>query len=69
MDEVEQVSALIGDIYDASLDPALWCPVLQQIGDFVGGPTAALFAKDDGPQERLRFLPWPIRLLPTPLNM
>lgn len=46
MGEVEQVSALIGDIYDASLDPALWCPVLQQIGGFVGGPAAALFAKD-----------------------
>ena len=46
MGEVEQVSELIGDIYDASLDPALWCPVLQQIGYFVGGPAAALFAKD-----------------------
>ena len=46
MGEVEQVSALIGDIYDASLDPALWCPLLQQIGNFVGGPAAALYAKD-----------------------
>ena len=46
MGEAERVSTLIGDIYDASLDPALWCPVLQQIGDFVGGPAAALYSKD-----------------------
>ena len=46
MGELEQVSELIGDIYDASLDPALWQPVLQQIGDFVGGPAAALYSKD-----------------------
>ena len=46
MGELEQVSDLIGDIYDAPLDPALWQPVLQRIGDFVGGPAAALYSKD-----------------------
>ena len=37
MGELEQVSTLIGNIYDAALDPALWSPVLQRISDFVGG--------------------------------
>ena len=46
MAELELASTLIGDIYDAALDPALWSPVLQHIADFVGGTAAALYAKD-----------------------
>ena len=46
MDEIVQVSALIGDIYDAALDPALWVNVLKNAASFVGGPAAMLFAKD-----------------------
>jgi DNA-binding CsgD family transcriptional regulator len=46
MGELEQVSTLIADIYDAALDPALWSLVLQRIGDFVGGTAAALYSKD-----------------------
>jgi DNA-binding CsgD family transcriptional regulator len=37
---------LIGDIYDAALDPAQWTSVLQRITHFVGGTAAALYAKD-----------------------
>ena len=43
---VEQVSALIGDIYDAAIAPAQWPEVLAQIASFVGGTAAALFCKD-----------------------
>jgi DNA-binding CsgD family transcriptional regulator len=46
MAELEQASTLIGDIYDAALDPALWSPVLQRLANFVGGRAAALCAKD-----------------------
>ena len=46
MDESEIVSRLIGFIYDAALDPGLWPSALQQIGEFVGGPAAALYSKD-----------------------
>src|SRR5215475_15624441 len=35
MQEIERVSALIGDIYDASLDPALWRPVFDKVRDYV----------------------------------
>jgi DNA-binding CsgD family transcriptional regulator len=45
-DEAAQVSSLIGGIYDAALDPDLWPLALKSIGQFVGGPAAALYAKD-----------------------
>ncbi len=36
---------LIGDIYDAALDPSLWADVVGKAGHFVGGPAAAIFSK------------------------
>ena len=35
-----QFSHLIGDIYDAALDPSLWSDVLCDVRDFVGGSAA-----------------------------
>ena len=46
MSEAEQLSALIGDIYDAALDSTLWVGVLENTARFVGGPAAGLFWKD-----------------------
>jgi DNA-binding CsgD family transcriptional regulator len=46
MDETEALSALIGDIYDAALDPTLWPRVVEKAGGFVGGSAASLFARD-----------------------
>jgi DNA-binding CsgD family transcriptional regulator len=46
MSEAEQLSALIGDIYDAALDRALWVGVLEKTARFVGGPAAGLFWQD-----------------------
>lgn len=46
MDNVSQFSSVIGDIYDAALDSTLWPDALQKIAGFVGGPAAALYAKD-----------------------
>ena len=46
MDEAERVSALIGEIYDAALEPVHWPEVLMQMADFVGGSAAAMFWKD-----------------------
>jgi len=45
MSEAEQLSSLIGNIYDAALDPALWPDVLAESARFVGGPSAGLFFK------------------------
>jgi hypothetical protein len=46
MDETEQVSRLIGDIYDASLDPDRWEDVLGKAGDFLSAATATLGSFD-----------------------
>lgn len=46
MEEAAQLSALIGGIYDAALEPSLWPSVLGGVAKFVGGPAAALFSKD-----------------------
>jgi len=46
MEEIELVSSLIGDIYDAALDPSLWSAVLYRSRKFIGGSAAALFSRD-----------------------
>jgi DNA-binding CsgD family transcriptional regulator len=45
MDPEEQLSQLIGDVYDAALDPSLWSDVVGKAGHFVGGSGAAIFSK------------------------
>src|SRR5262245_25174268 len=46
MDEVERLSGLIGDIYDAALDPALWPKVLEATCGYVRGVSSALVSHD-----------------------
>jgi DNA-binding CsgD family transcriptional regulator len=46
MCESQRVSDLVGDIYDAALDPAKWIGVLTKIVDFAGGRAGALAIKD-----------------------
>ncbi len=46
MDETARLSALIGDIYDAALDPTLWVDVLGKTRAFIGGWAVALSWKD-----------------------
>ena len=44
--DVEVFSALVGDIYDASLDPGLWPAVLQKACGYIGGSTATLSSEE-----------------------
>jgi DNA-binding CsgD family transcriptional regulator len=44
--DAEHLSALIGEIYDAALDPSLWSGVLGRARGFVGGCAAWIFSKD-----------------------
>jgi DNA-binding CsgD family transcriptional regulator len=44
--ETETLHRLIGQIYDAALEPAQWSEVLEDIGDFVGDQAAALLRKE-----------------------
>jgi DNA-binding CsgD family transcriptional regulator/PAS domain-containing protein len=46
MRETERFSALIGDIYDAALDPSRWVEALARTARFVGGPAATLYSRD-----------------------
>ena len=41
----EDVLALIGDIYDASLDPALWTGALEDACAYVQGATATVMSQ------------------------
>src|SRR6478736_7286329 len=44
----QQLSELIGVIYDAAIDPSLWEYAIERAAFFVGGAGAALFCKDVG---------------------
>jgi DNA-binding CsgD family transcriptional regulator len=44
--ESTELSKVIGQIYDAAIDPALWQEALQSACTFVGGASAALFWHD-----------------------
>ena len=46
MNEAQEVSRLIGDIYDASLDPSLWSTVFAAATKYIGGSAAHLSARD-----------------------
>jgi DNA-binding CsgD family transcriptional regulator len=45
MDQEQKLSELIGEIYDAALDPSLWSDVVGKAAGFVGGSAAAIFSK------------------------
>ena len=45
MDDREQLSALIGDIYDCVFDPTRRTDVLDRIAEFAGGHSGGLLSK------------------------
>jgi len=45
-DEANTLLSLIGDIFDAALDPALWPEVLTKTARFLPGVASAIFGKD-----------------------
>jgi hypothetical protein len=45
-DETAQLSYLIGNIYDAALDPKLWPSVLEITCGYIEGVTAVLVSQD-----------------------
>ena len=58
MSEIEQASKLIGDIYDAALDPGLWPEVLHTTCDFVEGCAATLSSQHSAPHSVRFFSQW-----------
>jgi DNA-binding CsgD family transcriptional regulator len=58
MPDMDEFSALIGDIYDASLDPALWPSVFEHVCGFVHASAAHLFAQDSVSKAANRYFTW-----------
>lgn len=57
--DVETLSALIADIYDAALDPPAWRKVLKSVCGFVrGGPSASLFWRDAAKKTGRSYFIW-----------
>ena len=56
--DIEQFSELIGDIYDASLDPASWSAVLEKACRFIGARTAHVASHDVCPTATKVFYSW-----------
>src|SRR5215510_4921215 len=46
MNQDERLTRLIGNVYDAAIDPTLWISVLDDAARFVGGPAASLCSWD-----------------------
>jgi DNA-binding CsgD family transcriptional regulator len=46
MPEIEELSQVIGDVYDASLDPALWPSAIETVCDYIGAASASLHSQD-----------------------
>ncbi len=44
----QQLSDLIGVVYDAAIDPTRWEDVIERVAQFVGGAGGGLFCKDVG---------------------
>jgi DNA-binding CsgD family transcriptional regulator len=58
MSDSDPLLALIGDIYDAALDPDLWPDVLRQSCGFIGGVMANLFTQDAVRKNANRVYTW-----------
>jgi DNA-binding CsgD family transcriptional regulator/PAS domain-containing protein len=46
MTEAQMLSSLVGEIYDAAVNPSLWPRVLGRAADFLGGWSGGLLSKD-----------------------
>src|SRR6478672_11555076 len=50
-DDLQELSDLIGDVYDTVLDQSLWEGVIARAAQFVRGTGASLYSKDVANQE------------------
>src|SRR5688572_29279517 len=58
MDETTRVSNLIGEIYDAALDRALWPDLLEKTCAYVGGLSAGLIVHEPSRQSAQFYVSW-----------
>jgi len=58
MADIERFSALVGDIYDASLDPGLWPTVFEQVCEYARGAAVHLNTHDCARKTSNNFFSW-----------
>jgi hypothetical protein len=58
MSEAEQLSLLIGEIYDAALDPALWPGVLEGVCTYMSSCTAVIYSQNAVNKSGSRYYSW-----------
>jgi DNA-binding NarL/FixJ family response regulator len=58
MPDLDEFSDVVGAIYDAALDPALWPRALQQICHFVPGSLANVFVQDSAQRSANAIFTW-----------
>ncbi len=67
MSTYEKLPELMGDIYDAALDSALWAAAIAKITDFVGGQAGGLISTD--PVNKLGSFPYNCGMDPDYLRL
>ena len=63
----QQLSDLIGVVYDAAIDPSRWEDAIERTAQFVGGAGGGLFCKDVGVQHAT--MPHRVRISDVPLRV
>ena len=58
MNEAEQLSALIGEIYDSALDRSLWTTTLEHTCDYIQGQSGGLVAQGPMQSKVQLFFEW-----------
>ncbi len=58
MSEAEQLSLLIGEIYDAALDPVLWPAVLERVCTYMSGCIAVIHSQNVVSKTGNRYYSW-----------
>lgn len=58
MDELQQLSALIADIYDAALVQSAWAQILAKVSTFVGGTSANFFSQNSSSRHAVLHFQW-----------
>ncbi|MEI9899071.1 MAG: LuxR family transcriptional regulator [Hyphomicrobium sp.] len=58
VDELQRLSALIADIYDAALIPTAWCEILAKVSGFAGGTSAIFFSQNALSRHATLYLQW-----------
>jgi hypothetical protein len=58
VDELQQLSALIADIYDAPLIQNAWCGILAKVGAFVDGTSATFYSQNSSSRQATQYVQW-----------